>query len=100
MPLRSLADFLDLFLRHGRYVACVHRRGYRTARWTYRRLAEAAAQAARELDARGIAKGDRVLIWGENCAEWLVAFWGCVPHGANAAPLDRIAMAYFASRLL
>jgi long-chain acyl-CoA synthetase len=99
MPRNSLADYFDLFYRHARYVACVHRRGYRTERWSYRRIADAASQAARELESRGIAKGDRVLVWGENCGEWLVAFWGCVLRGAVVVPMDRIAAADFAARV-
>ena len=99
MPRSSLADYFDLFYKHARYVACVHRRGYRTERCTYRRIADAASQMARELESRGVAKGDRVLLWGENCLEWLVAFWGCVLRGAVVVPMDRIAAADFAARV-
>jgi long-chain acyl-CoA synthetase len=95
----SLADYFDLFYRHARYVACVHRRGYRMERWTYGRIADAASQMARELESRGIAKGDRVVLWGENCAEWLVAFWGCVLCGVVVVPMDRIAAGDFAARV-
>ena len=99
MSRNSLADYFDLFYRHARYVACVHRRGYRAERWSYRRIADAASQMARELESRGIGKGDRVLLWGENCAEWLVAFWGSVLRGAVVVPMDRIAAADFAARV-
>ncbi len=99
MARASLAELFELFHRHSRYVAYAHRRGYRVERWTYARMAAAAAQMARELEACGIAKGDRVLLWGENCAEWVVAFWGCVLRGAVVVPMDRIAAADFASRV-
>ena len=36
-----------------------------------------ALQFAAELDTRGIGKGERVMLWGENCAEWVAAFFGC-----------------------
>ena len=52
---------------------------------------------ARELEARGIGKGDKVLIWGENCAEWVVAFFGCLLRGAIVVPIDKIAAPDFAS---
>ena len=62
MERSSVSDFLDDFLAHGSEWAYVHRRGYRTERWTYRQVAESAFQLAREFESRGIAKGDRVLI--------------------------------------
>jgi len=94
-----LTDYLDNFYRHGSYVAYVHRRGYRTERWTYRRVAETANRFARELQARQIGKGDRVVLWGENCAEWVAAFYGCALRGVIVVPMDRIASADFAGRV-
>lgn len=99
MPRASIAEYIELFYRAGSAVAYVHPHGYRTARWSYRRVADVASQVARELEARGIRKGDRVLVWGENCAEWVAAFWGCVLRGAVVVPMDRIATADFAARV-
>src|SRR5262249_8134246 len=75
-----------------------YRRGYRDSRWTYREIADRASQFARELEARGVGKGDCVLLWGENCPEWVEAFLGCVLRGAVVTPMDRIATADFAGR--
>ncbi len=69
-------------------------------RWTYGQLAELAFRFARELEARGIGKGDRVLLWGDNCAEWVGAFFGCMLRGAVAVPMDRIAAPDFAQRVM
>lgn len=77
----------------------MHRRGYRTVRWSYNGVAVSAFRFARELEARGIAKGERVLIWGENCAEWVVAFLGCMLRGVEAVPMDLIASSEFAHRV-
>lgn len=99
MPRSLLTDYLDNFYRHGAYVAYVHRRGYRTERWTYRRVVETASRFARELEARRIGKGDRVVLWGENCAEWVAAFYGCALRGAVVVPMDRIASEDFARRV-
>ena len=99
MPRQSLVEYLEYFSRYRSDVACVHRRGYRQARWTYRKIAEAAAQFARELESGGIGRGDRVLLWGDNCAEWIVAFWGTLLRGAVVVPMDRIATADFAGRV-
>lgn len=77
----------------------MHRRGLRTLRWMYRELAELAFRFARELEARNIGQGDRVLLWGDNCGEWVAAFFGCMLRGAVAVPMDRIAAPDFALRV-
>ncbi len=99
MSRQSLAEYVEALGRHGAQVAVAHRRGYRIARWSYRRLVESARQFARELETRGIGKNERVLLWGENSAEWVVAFLGCALRGAVVVPMDRIATAEFAARV-
>lgn len=99
MQRRSLIEYVDQFHARGSETAFVYRRGYRMVRWSYREIAETVRQFARELEARGIAKDDRVLIWGENCAEWVIAFWGCALRGIEAVPVDFIAAPDFALRL-
>ncbi len=99
MNQRSITAFLDNFYRRDRETAYAHRRGYRLFRWSYSEVARTASQFARELEARGIGKGDRVMIWGENCAEWVVAFVGCLLRGAVVVPMDKIASADFAQRV-
>jgi long-chain acyl-CoA synthetase len=99
MP-QTLADYPQLHLARRSEIAYVHRRGFRTLRWTYSQLAELAFRFARELEARSIGKGDRVLLWGDNCAEWVGAFFGCMLRGAVAVPMDRIAAPDFAQRVM
>ncbi|MDE3196035.1 MAG: AMP-binding protein [Acidobacteriota bacterium] len=55
---------------------------------TYAETARAASAFAEHLGAQGIAKGDRIVIWGENRPEWVVALWGCVLAGVVAVPID------------
>jgi long-chain acyl-CoA synthetase len=99
MARTTILDYLDNFRRYAREVAYVHRRGYRTQRWTYGDVLINAYRFARELEARSIAKGDKVLIWGENCAEWVVAFFGCLLRGVIVVPIDKIAAPDFAERV-
>ena len=99
MP-QTLAEYPQLHLARRSEIAYVNRRGFRTLRWTYGQLAELAFRFARELEARGIGKGDRVLLWGDNCAEWVGAFFGCMLRGAVAVPMDRIAAPDFAQRVM
>ncbi len=96
----SLLDSLDDFERWGsRDLAYVFPRGYRHERWTYRRVAEVAYQFARELESRNIAKGDAVLLWSPNCAEWVAVFLGCALCGAIAVPVDDGSSPDFACRI-
>lgn len=97
--MNSLADFGRLYLEHGQETAFVHRRGYRSISWSYRQVAELAFRFARELERRNIGKGERVLLWGDNSAEWIAAFFGCMLRGAVAVPMDRIAAPDFMQRV-
>ncbi len=96
---QSLVEYLDRFRRLGEAPAYAYARGYRTARWSYGEVARVAAQFARELEARQVVPGDRVLLWGANSAEWVAAFFGCMLRGAVAVPMDRIAAPDFARRV-
>ncbi|HUM04312.1 MAG TPA: AMP-binding protein [Terriglobales bacterium] len=99
MERQTLQTYLDDFLRLGEECACVYPRGYRWQRWSYRRLAETAFRFARELQARHIVKGDAVILWSVNCAEWVAAFWGCALCGVTAVPLDDGSSPDFARRI-
>jgi long-chain acyl-CoA synthetase len=95
----SLASYLEDFQNHGEACVYVQRRGYRTERWSYQSVAETALRFARELDAQRIETGHRVMLWGENCAEWVAAFLGCAGHGVVVVPMDDSASADFAQRV-
>src|SRR5689334_10510877 len=96
MPRNTILEYLENFQRHADEVAYVHRRGYRTERWTYGAVLRTAYRFAGELEARGVGKGDKVVVWGENCAEWVVAFFGCLLCGAIVVPIDKISTPEFA----
>ena len=99
MRRESLASYIEDFRLYTRDVAFVDRKGYRTVRWMYPQIAETAAQVARELERLGVEKGDRVVLWGEDCGQWVAAFFGCVLRGAVAVPLDKVASPEFARRI-
>ena len=99
MERRSVVGYLENFLRRGRECAYIQRRGYRSVRWSYRQVAETAFQFARELEKRGIGKGERVLLWGPNSAEWVSAFFGCALRGVIVVPIDDAGTADFAQRV-
>ncbi|PYT02647.1 MAG: AMP-binding protein, partial [Acidobacteria bacterium] len=96
---KNLLSFLDDCEKHGSQTALVHRRGLRVSRWSYARLRTTAFLFARELEARNISKGDRVLFWAENSPEWVAAFFGCLLRGVIVVPLDFESAPEFATRV-
>ena len=94
-----LATILDDFRRFGRQTAVVRYQGNRRRVTSYAELARLAGRFAALLAQRKIGPGDRVLVWGENSAEWIAAFHGCMLRGALAVPLDAIGTAEFAARV-
>jgi long-chain acyl-CoA synthetase len=84
----TVVSYLDEFISRGGETAFAHRRGLRVARWSYEQTAKTANQFARELEARGIGRGDRVLLWAENSPEWVASFFGCLLRGVIVVPLD------------
>jgi len=95
----NLLSLFDDFSRQRRDVAAVQRRGYRRESWTYAKLANIASGFAQDLKKRGVRTGDRVLLWGPNCAEWMAAFWGCLLRGAVVVPIDDGSAPDFAARV-
>ena len=47
----------------------------------YAQVTRAARGFAGRLDRAGLGAGDKVLLWGENSAEWLACYWGAVIAG-------------------
>ncbi len=68
--------------------ALLFRPGFRYQRWSYADLWEGAGRIAGLLQARGISKGDRALIWGPNCPQWVLAMFGCLRAGVIVVPID------------
>lgn len=94
-----LATLLDDFRRYGGEAAIVRYVGVRRRVTSYEEIAQLAGRFAALLAARGIGLGDRVVLWGENSAEWVAAFYGCMLRGVIAVPLDAYGTAEFAARV-
>lgn len=99
MARSSLLTYLDNFEKFRSETAYVFRRGYRVERWSYGHVAGTVYEFARLLEARGIGKGESILLWGDNCAEWVAAFFGSILRGAVVVPMDRIATPEFAVKV-
>jgi long-chain acyl-CoA synthetase len=90
---------VDDFRRHGDQIAVVSRHGLRKEVTSYKTLADLCGRFAALLEAKGIVKGDRVLIWGENGAAWIGAFFGCILRGVVPVPIDIAGSEAFAHRV-
>src|SRR5437773_2122914 len=84
----TVASYLNDFLSREDETAFTHTHGLRVKRWSYSQIAKTAFRLARELEARRIAKGDRVLLWARNSPEWVSVFFGCLLRGVIVVPLD------------
>lgn len=95
-----LGSLLRDLERRGDEPAIVSKHGLRTVRTSYRQLARLAGRCSRELESRGITKGDRVVIWGANGSEWIAAFFGCILRGVIPVPLDVAGSPEFVRRVI
>jgi long-chain acyl-CoA synthetase len=62
--------------------------GFRSVSFTYRQVAQGAFGLAREIEVRGIVKGDKVVICGESRPGWVMALWGMLLRGVVVVPLE------------
>jgi long-chain acyl-CoA synthetase len=95
----SLIHFVREYGAKGAEVAVRQRRGVRMEAWTYAQIVSLANRVARELEGRGIGKGHAAVVWGENSAQWIAAFFGCVLRGVTVVPLDHTGTPEFAARV-
>ena len=85
----TLVNFLrERVQQHGPRDALLFKPGFRYQRWSYNRLWSESGQVASLLQARGLSKGDQVVLWGPNSPHWVLAFLGCVRAGVVAVPVD------------
>ncbi len=95
-----LATLIEDFERNGSDEAIIASRGLRTDVTSYRDLAALCRRFGAELVKREIGKGDRVLLWGANTADWVAAFFGCVLRGVLPVPIDAASPVSFVQRII
>lgn len=99
MASESLLNFVQGYARNGKEIAVRQQRGFRSESWTYAQVAAQANRVARELELRGLGKGDAALLWGHNSAEWICTFLGCVLRGVVVVPIDNGSTVEFVRRV-
>ncbi|WP_421931988.1 class I adenylate-forming enzyme family protein [Phenylobacterium sp.] len=80
----TMRSVVEMSRAHGEKVFLV----YEDERVTFEAFYRAVSAFARELQARGVAKGDRVAIVMRNLPEWPVAFYAAESIGAIVTPLN------------
>jgi long-chain acyl-CoA synthetase len=86
--METLLELLPRMRALGAREAIRYHNGYRTWKVSYAELYRRSGCFARWLTQRSLAPGDRVLLWGENCPEWVYVFWACLARGIEVVPLD------------
>jgi long-chain acyl-CoA synthetase len=94
-----LGTLVQDFRSYGGEIAVVRYQGNRRRVFTYGDLAHLAGRFAAYLEQQNIGPGDRIVLWGENSAEWIAAYHGCILRGVLAVPLDAYGSADFAARV-
>lgn len=95
-----LASLVAAYRQHAAETAVVEHLGNRSYRTTYGEIAQLAGRFAAELEQRSVAPGERVVLWGQNSAQWIGVFMGCLLRGVIAVPLDAAGSSQFTERVI
>src|ERR1700689_3495905 len=98
MPRDTLLDFFQDFagLDDG---FLIYDDGFHARRLSYREMAGRAEAFAARLREEGIVEDDKVILYGENRPEWIIALWGCLLEGVIAVPIDYRSSREFVDRV-
>src|ERR1700731_559791 len=87
MPRVSLVDFFHDFAGLPQEFL-IYDDGFRSHHYRYNEVPVQAHAFAARLRAAGLRKDDKVILYGENRPEWIIALWGCLLEGVIAVPID------------
>lgn len=87
----DFADLPDEFL--------IYDDGFRSHTYRYNEVAAKAHAFAGRLREAGFSKDDKLILYGENRPEWIIALWGCLVEGVIVAPIDYRSSADFVQRI-
>ena len=73
--------------------------GFRSHHYRYDEVAAKARAFAGRLRDAGIAKDDKLILYGENRPEWIIALWGCLLEGVIVVPIDYRSSPEFVQRI-
>src|SRR6202166_133806 len=73
--------------------------GFRSHHYRYDEVAAKARAFAARLGEAGFAENDKLILYGENRPEWVIALWGCLLAGVIAVPIDYRSSPEFVERI-
>ncbi len=92
----TIVEFLkDAAEKFGPRPATLMKPGIRYTGLTYSQLWEGAGKLAALLQSRGLVKGDMAIIWGPNCPQWVLTYFGCIRAGIVLVPIDMMSAPEF-----
>src|SRR5579863_9340270 len=98
MPRDTLLDFFhDFAALNDEFL--IYDDGFQARHYCYREIAERARAFAARLREAGIGRDDKVILYGENRPEWIIALWGCLLEGVISVPIDYRASKEFVDRV-
>src|ERR1700688_4532378 len=98
MPRDTLLDFFQDFAGLEEEFL-IHDDGFHTRHFRYREIAARAGAFAARLGEHGIGSDEKVILYGENRPEWIIALWGCLLAGVIAVPIDYRSSPEFVERI-
>jgi long-chain acyl-CoA synthetase len=98
MPRETLLDFFQDFAGiEDEFL--IHDDGFNARHYRYREIAAHARAFAARLREQGIGRDEKIILYGENRPEWIIALWGCLLAGVIAVPIDYRSSAEFVERI-
>jgi long-chain acyl-CoA synthetase len=98
MPRDTLLDFFHDFAGTDAEFL-IHDDGFHARHFRYSEIAAQARGFAARLRDAGIVKDEKIILYGENRPEWIVALWGCLLEGVIAVPVDYRSSPEFVQRI-
>ncbi len=98
MPRETLLDFFDDFAGLDDEFL-IYDDGFHARTYRYREIAGGARAFAAKLREQGIGRDEKIILYGENRPEWIIALWGCLLEGVIAVPIDYRSSAEFVERV-
>jgi long-chain acyl-CoA synthetase len=98
MPRETLLDFFDDFAGLDNEFL-IYDDGFHARTFRYREIAGRARAFAAMLRERGIGRDEKIILYGENRPEWIIALWGCLLEGVIAVPIDYRSSPEFVERI-
>ena len=98
MPRDTLLDFFQDFAALDDEFL-IHDDGFQARHYRYREIAERARAFAARLREQGIGRDEKIILYGENRPEWIIALWGCLLAGVIAVPIDYRSSPEFVERI-